>query len=364
MKVPFVKLEIMHQEIETEIFHKLRKIYDENQFICGPEVEKFEREYAEYLGTRYCVGCGNGLNALYLILKAYGIGEGDEVIVPSDTYIATALAVSSTGAMPVLVEPYIDTYNINVAEIEKKITKKTKAIIPVHLYGQVSEMDQIINIGRQYGVKIIEDAAQAHGAEYFGKKAGALGDASGFSFYPSKNLGALGDGGAVATNDKELAEKVRILGNYGAKIKYHNLMRGENSRLDEIQAGILRVKLKYLDNWNRWRADVAERYLTNITNPEIILPKVCEGAKPVWHVFSIRTTRKAELKSYLEQLEIGFGEHYPIPIHKQEAYKDYNYKNCHYPIANEISETQISLPMYYGMSMELVDYVVEALNSF
>lgn len=364
MKVPFVSFDIMHQEIKTEIIQKMQKVYDGNQFIYGPELDKFEREYAEYLGAKYCVGCGNGLNALFLILKAYGIGEGDEIIVPSDTYIATALAVSATGATPVLVEPYIDTYNINVTEIEKKITKKTKAIMPVHLYGQVSEMNQIIEIGHQYGVKIIEDAAQAHGAEYFGKKAGALGDASGFSFYPSKNLGALGDGGAVVTNDKELAEKVRILGNYGAKIKYHNLVRGENSRLDEIQAGILRVKLKYLDNWNKWRSNVAERYLTNITNPEIILPKVCEGTKPVWHVFSIRTTRKAELKNYLKQLEIEFGEHYPIPIHKQEAYQDYNYKDCHYPIAKEIAETQLSLPIYYGMSMEMADYVVDAINRF
>lgn len=364
MKVPFVSCDIMHQEIKEEIMQKLQKVYNGNQFINGPEVEQFEKEYAEYLGVKYCVGCGNGLNALFLILKAYGIGEGDEVIVPSDTYIATALAVSATGAIPVLAEPYIDTYNINVNEIEKKITKKTKAIMPVHLYGQVSEMDKIINIGHQYGVKIIEDAAQAHGAEYFGKKAGALGDVSGFSFYPSKNLGALGDGGAVATNDEKLAEKVRILGNYGAKVKYHNLIRGENSRLDEIQAGILRVKLQYLDNWNKWRSDVAERYLMNITNPEIILPKVCEGIKPVWHIFSIRTSRKVELKEYLRQAGIEFGEHYPVPIFKQEAYKDYNYEDSHFPIAREIAETQLSLPMYYGISMEMVDYVIDTLNSF
>lgn len=364
MKVPFVNLDIMHREVRTEIMQTIQKVYDGNWYIYGPEVKKFEREYAEYVGVKHCVGCGNGLNALFLILKAYGIGKGDEVIVPSDTYIATALAVSATGAVPIFVEPNLDTYNINTADIEEKITKKTKAIIPVHLYGQVAEMDGITNVACRYNVKIIEDAAQAHGAEYYGKKAGALGDASGFSFYPTKNLGALGDGGAVLTNDDELAEKVRILGNYGSKIKYHNLLKGENSRLDEIQAGILCVKLKYLDTWNKWRSDVAERYLQNIKNPKIILPKVCEGAKPVWHVFSIRTNRKSELKKYLMQREIEFGEHYPIPIHRQEAYKEYNYKDDDYPIASEIAATQLSLPIYYGMPMELVDNVVDALNNF
>lgn len=364
MKIPFASVEVMHKEIQAEMLEKFRAVYENNWFIQGQEVEKFEEEFAAYCGAKYCVGCGNGLDALYLILRAYGIGKGDEVIVPSNTYIATALAVSYTGATPVFVEPRLESYNINPEEIEKKITERTKAIMAVHLYGQPAEMEEILKIAQSHGLKVIEDSAQAHGATYQGRKTGSLGDAAGFSFYPGKNLGALGDGGAVVTDDKELADMVRALGNYGSDYKYHHIYQGNNSRLDEVQAGLLRVKLKELDRWNDRRVEIARRYLTEITNPDIVLPVTSKDCTHVYHIFAVRSKHRDELEAYLNEKGIGTNKHYPIPMHLQGAYKELNIKEGELPLAEEISRTQLSLPMYYGMTEEEVSYVIDALNSW
>lgn len=364
MNIPFSSVGVMHREIEREMLDKFREVYESNWFIQGREVEKFEEEFAAYCGAKYCVGCGNGLDALYLVLRAYGIGKGDEVIVPSNTFIATALAVSYTGARPVFVEPRMESYNINPQMIEEKITEKTKAIMAVHLYGQPAEMDAVMEIAKRHNLKVIEDAAQAHGATYHGKRTGNLGDAAGFSFYPGKNLGALGDGGAVVTNDKELADLVRALGNYGSDYKYHHIYQGNNSRLDEVQAGLLRVKLKELDKWNARRVEIAHHYLKEIVNPDIILPVTDSGCTHVYHIFAVRCKQRAELERYLNEKGIGTNKHYPIPMHLQEAYAELQLPEGALPAAEEISRTQLSLPMYYGMTKEEVSYVVEALNSW
>ena len=308
---------------------------------------------------------GNGLDALYLILRAMEIGPGDEVIIPSNTFIATALAVSYAGASPVFVEPVIDTYNIDVSKIEEKISFRTKAIIAVHLQGRAADMDAVNSIAQKYNLKVIEDAAQAHGAKYKGKKVGSLSDAAGFSFYPGKNLGALGDGGCVTTNNEELAKKVRALGNYGSDYKYHHVYRGTNSRLDEMQAAFLRVKLRYLDKWNEERRKIASRYLSMINNPLIKLPlESTEEYEHIYHVFAIRCNQRDELERYLQEKRIGTVKHYPIPIHRQKAYDNLNIQEGELPIAEEISNTILSIPMYYGMSSDEINYVVEMLNSF
>ena len=293
------------------------------------------------------------------------IGKGDEVIVPSNTYIATALAVSYNGAKPVFVEPEIETFNINPSKIEEKITFNTKAIIAVHLYGRTADMDAINSIAKKYNLKVIEDAAQAHGAKYKGRKAGSLGDAAGFSFYPGKNLGALGDGGCVTTNDKALAEKIRALGNYGSDYKYHNIYKGVNSRLDEIQAAFLRVKLPNLDRWNEDRRATAKKYFEGIKNPLIKLPlKSTDEFEHIYHVFVIRCDRRDELEKYLNENGIGTLKHYPIPMHEQECYKDLGIKHGELPIAEEISRTVLSIPMYYGMTDEEVNYVIDKINEY
>lgn len=364
MNIPFSSVGVMHREIEREMLDKFREVYESNWFIQGREVEKFEEEFAAYCGAKYCVGCGNGLDALYLVLRAYGIGKGDEVIVPSNTFIATALAVSYTGARPVFVEPRMESYNINPQMIEEKITERTKAVMAVHLYGQPAEMDAVMEIAKRHNLKVIEDAAQAHGATYHGKRTGNLGDAAGFSFYPGKNLGALGDGGAVVTNDKELADLVRALGNYGSDYKYHHIYQGNNSRLDEVQAGLLRVKLKELDKWNARRVEIAHRYLREIVNPDIILPVTDSGCTHVYHIFAVRCKQRADLERYLNEKGIGTNKHYPIPMHLQEAYAELQLPKGALPVAEEISRTQLSLPMYYGMTEEEVSYVVEALNNW
>lgn len=364
MDIKFSDLRYMHDEIKQEILEKFQKVYDNNWFIQGEEVAAFEEEFAKYCGVKHCIGCGNGLDALYLILKAYGIGVGDEVIVPSNTFIATALAVSYTGATPVFVDPDISYYNIDVNKIEAKITKKTKAIMAVHLYGQPADMDKINEIAQKYSLKVIEDAAQSHGAEYKGKKVGNLGDAAGFSLYPGKNLGALGDAGIIATNDDALAEKMRALGNYGSDYKYHHIYQGTNSRLDEMQAAFLRIKLRNLDRWTEWRESVADVYKKGITNPHVILPDTIPNATHVYHVFAIRCSHRDELEKYLNEHGIHTNKHYPIPIHMQKAYEKMQYKEGDFPIAEEISKTQLSLPMYYGMNKEEYEYVIEVINSY
>lgn len=361
--IPFVSFEHMHGELKEELRQAYEKVMASEWFIQGNECAKFEEEFAAYCGADYCVGCGNGLDALFLILKAYGIGQGDEVIVPSNTFIATALAVSYTGAKPVFVEPDISSYTIEPKLIEEKITERTKAIMAVHLYGMTAAMDEVRRIAVKYNLKVIEDAAQAHGATYKGKKAGNLGDAAGFSFYPGKNLGALGDGGAVVSNDKELIDKVRALGNYGSDYKYHHIYQGHNSRLDELQAAFLRVKLCHLDKWNEDRNRIAQRYLNEICNEKIVLPAQSDSGSHVYHIFAVRTDDRKRLEQYLEEQEIGYGKHYPIPIYKQPAYEN-AYKEERYPIADQISESQISLPMYYGMTDIQIDKVISALNNF
>lgn len=364
MNIPFVSFEAMHNEIKDEVLAKFKEVYEKNWFIGGSELEQFEAEFAQYCGTKYCVGCGNGLDALFLTLKAYGVGEGDEVIVPSNTYIATALAVSYVGATPVFVEPTLDYFNIDVDRIEKKITDKTKAIMAVHLYGQPASMTKINELAKKHNLIVIEDSAQAHGATYKGVRTGGLGNAAGFSFYPGKNLGALGDAGAMVTNDKEVADRVRALGNYGSDYKYHHIYKGNNSRLDEVQAAMLRIKLRHLDRWNEERARIASRYLAEIDNPEVVLPKLAEDCTHVYHIFAIRTEARESLEKHLNDNGIGTNKHYPIPMHLQEAYADLNVAEGALPIAEEISSTQLSIPMYYGMTDDEISYVIEKINNW
>ncbi len=364
MKIPFASFEAMHSEIEKELEESVLRVTRSNWFIRGKECEQFEHDFAQYCGTKYCVGCGNGLDALFLLLKAYGIGMGDEVIVPSNTFIATALAVTYTGALPVLVEPKIQTYTIDSSCIEEKITPNTKAIIAVHLYGQPADMDEIYTIAHKYGFLVIEDAAQAHGAIYKGKKVGNLGHAAGFSFYPGKNLGAFGDAGAVTTNDEKIAEKVRALSNYGSDYKYHHIYAGNNSRLDEIQAAVLKEKLRHLDEWNAFRQYVANQYLKKIKNSKVILPSVSSDRSHVWHIFALRTHKRDEFEKYLNGHGIGTTLHYPLPIHLQGAYSNLGLGEGDLPIAEEISQTEISIPMYYGMTKDQIQYVIDIINAF
>lgn len=364
MKIPFVSFLPMEKELNEDFRKAFERVLNSSWYIEGKEDETFERDFAMYCGTSYCVGVGNGLDALMLILKSLGIGKGDEVIVPSNTFIATALAVSYVGAVPVFVEPDIMTFNINPKLIERKITKKTKAIIPVHLYGQSCDMDPILEIANKYGLKVVEDCAQAHGATYRGQKVGTFGDAAGFSFYPGKNLGALGDAGAVVTNNKEIADKVRALGNYGSDYKYHHIYKGNNSRLDELQAAFLSVKLKHLDRMNSERRRIAGLYTNGIINSKVVVPHVSPDCVPVWHIYGIRCKDRDSLENHLNKHEIGTNKHYPIPIHLQNCYKELGFHLGDFPIAEEISSTELSIPMYYGMTDEEIQFVVDSINSF
>lgn len=364
-EVPFADFSPMHSEIRDSLESAFNRVLSKNIYINGEEVQLFEQEFANYCGVKYCVGVDNGLNALSLILRAVGIGSGDEVIVPSNTFIATALAVSETGAIPVFVEPEIETYNINPSKIEEKITHKTKAIIAVHLQGRCSDMDEINRIAAKHKIFVFEDAAQAHGATYKGKKAGNLSIAAGFSFYPGKNLGCFGDGGCITTNDAELAKKVRILSNYGSEMKYVHVVKGKNARLDELQCALLRCKLPHLDKWNRNRQDIAKQYFDKIKNPIIKLPLQTDSVfGHVYHVFAVRCNERDRLEKFLNDRGIKTVKHYPIPMHLQGAYKDLNFKVGDFPVAEEISKTILSLPMFYGMTDEQINYVISALNEF
>ena len=364
MEIPFVSFLPVEHELDRELRTAFERVYMRSWYIKGTEGENFEKEFAKYCNTAYCVGTGNGLDALMLALKALGIRKGDEVIVPANTYIATALAVTYSGAVPILAEPDIHTFNINPEKIEEKITSKTKAIIPVHLYGQICDMDSVMEIARKYNLYVIEDCAQAHGAVYKGKKAGSFGNIAGFSFYPGKNLGALGDAGAIVTNNKELAENVAILGNYGSDYKYHHICKGNNSRLDEMQAAFLSAKLPFLDKINEGRRRIAEMYMEGIKNQKIVLPYVIPGCVPVWHIFAIRTIHRDALEKYLYENGIGTNKHYPVPIHLQKCYQDLGYMEGDFPVAEEISATELSLPMYYGMSDETVQYIIDIIKNF
>ena len=364
MKIPFVSFLPMEKELNRELRGAFERVFTRSWYIEGVEDEAFEKAFAEYCGAKYCIGVGNGLDALMLALKALEIGEGDEVIVPSNTYIATALAVTYVGAIPVFVEPDIRTFNINPKLIEAAITNKTKAIMPVHLYGQACDMDPIMSIAKKHGLKVVEDCAQAHGATYKGQKVGTFGDVAGFSFYPGKNLGALGDAGATVTNDKELADKIRALGNYGSDYKYHHIYKGNNSRLDELQAAFLSAKLPHLESMNEERRRIAKLYTEGISNPKIITPYVNPDCIPVWHIFGIRCAERDSLEKYLNNMGIGTNKHYPIPIHLQECYEDLNIQKGELPIAEEISASELSLPMYYGMTDEEIQYVIDSINNF
>ena len=345
MNIPFLDLKAPHDELRNELRQAFERVLDSGWYILGNEVTQFEREFGEYCQAEYCIGTGNGLDALHIILRAYGIGAGDEVIVPANTYIATWLAASYAGATPIPVEPDERTYNIDPALIEKAISPRTKAIIAVHLYGQPADMDAINAIAKKYHLKVIEDAAQAHGARYKGKRVGTLGDAAGFSFYPGKNLGALGDGGAVTTNDPALADKVRMLCNYGSRKKYHNDVKGFNSRLDELQAAFLREKLKKLDEWNGRRTKIAGEYLNELENSSLVLPHITAWSEPVWHLFVVRNTQRDELQERLSESGIGTMVHYPIPPHLQGAYAELGYRAGDFPITEEIHREALSLPM-------------------
>ncbi len=363
MRVPFVSFLPMERELDKELRGAFDRVFSRSWYIEGEEDVAFEQAFAEYHGVKYCVGVGNGLDALMLALKALGIGSGDEVIVPSNTYIATALAVTYVGAKPVFAEPDIRTFNIDPSRIEAVITEKTKAIMPVHLYGQSCDMDPVMAIARKHNLKVVEDCAQAHGARYKGRLIGTFGDAAGFSFYPGKNLGALGDAGAVLMNDEDLAKKIRALGNYGSDYKYHHIYQGNNSRLDEIQAAFLSVKLPHLDRMNAERRRIADRYLNEINNPEVILPYVPDYAEPVWHIFAVRCEQRDALEKRLNDQGIKTNKHYPIPMHLQECYRNLGFDKGSFPIAEEISQTELSLPMFYGMTDSEVSFIIDIINS-
>lgn len=364
--VPFLDLKGINTQYRNELVEACIKVIDSGWYVQGNECKEFEKEFTQYCGTKYAIGVANGLDALILILRAYkelGVMEdGDEIIVPSNTYIASILAISQNNLVPVLVEPDINTYLIDPSKIEEKITSKTKAILPVHLYGQTCEMDTINEIAKKYNLKVIEDSAQSHGSYFGNKRSGNLGDASGFSFYPGKNLGALGDGGAVTTNDEELANTIKALGNYGSHKKYENLYKGVNSRLDEIQASMLRVKLKYLDNEIEKRREIANYYLENIKNANIILPTVRKKDNHVWHLFVVRTNKRDELQKYLVENGIQTLIHYPIAPHKQNAYKEWN--NESYLVSEQIHDEILSLPISGIQSHEDTKKIIKTLNNY
>lgn len=360
--IKFLDLQAINARFKNEITARFNAINDSARYLLGDENTNFCKHFAEFCGTSYALGCGNGLDALRLIIQAYGFGKGDEIIVPANTYIATILAITQNGCTPVLVEPDIDTYCIDPNRIEEKITEKTKAILVVHLYGQACDMEKIWELAKKYRLKIIEDSAQAHGAYYQNKRVGNLGDASGFSFYPGKNLGCLGDGGAITCNDEELYLKVKALANYGSHIKYHNIYKGINSRLDEIQAAVLDIKLQYLDEDNEKRRAIAEKYLTSIHNPAIMLPHAREKNAHVWHVFVVRSAKRDELQAYLKEKGIETIIHYPIPPHKQEAYKEYNALSL--PVTEKIHREVLSLPISPVLSENEAEFIIETLNNW
>lgn len=350
----------MHQ---TEYEDKLLEVMRSGKYILGDNVKNFEEEFAQYLAINYCVGLASGLDALWIAFRALNIKDGDEVIVQGNTYIASVMGITINGALPVFVEPDI-FFNIDVAKIEEKITKKTKAILVVHLYGQAANMLEIMNIANRYNLYVVEDCAQAHGAEFKGKKVGTFGDIGCFSFYPSKNLGAYGDGGAIVTQNEKIANYIRMYRNYGSEKRYYNKVVGANSRLDEIQAALLRIKLKYLDEINSERRKLAIRYLNKLKCPCIVLPGILKEVQPVWHQFVIQCDKRDELISYLEKKDIGTLIHYPIPPHLSEAYEYLNIKKGSLPLTELYSKTVISIPIYSGMTKEEQDYVIEAINMF
>jgi dTDP-4-amino-4,6-dideoxygalactose transaminase len=364
VKIPFLNFVGPYHELKGELDEAYARVLSSAWYILGKEVSSFEEEYASYCETKYCIGVGNGLDALHLILRGYGIGQGDEVIVPSNTYIATWLAVSYAGATPRPVEPDPRTHNIDPERIEAAITPRTRAIMPVHLYGQPADMEPIMQIAERHGLKVIEDNAQAQGARYKGRCTGSLGHAAGHSFYPGKNLGAFGDAGAVTTSDPELAERVQVLRNYGSNTKYYNEVKGFNSRLDELQAALLRVKLKYLDEWNARRREAASRYSKSLLTSKMMLPVIPAYADPVWHLYVVMTDERDTLRKYLNDKGIETLIHYPVPPHLQKAYNELGYVRGDFPIAEQLASRVLSLPMGPHISEEQLAAVADEAHQF
>jgi dTDP-4-amino-4,6-dideoxygalactose transaminase len=360
---PFLDVGATYQELATEIDAAVSRVLKSGWYLLGAELEAFEREFAAYCGAEHCVGVANGLDALTLILRAMNVGPGDEVIVPSNTYVATWLAVSQVGATPVPVEPDLATSNLDPTRLEAAITSRTRVVIPVHLYGMPADMDPIVEIATRHGIRVVEDAAQAHGARYRGRRTGSLGDAAGWSFYPGKNLGAFGDGGAVTTNDATLADRVRVLRNYGSRRKYENEVQGVNSRLDEIQAAALRVKLKALDIWNDRRRKVAARYLEALEETPLVLPSVPVWAEPVWHLFVVRSPNRDQLRDALAESGVDTLIHYPTPPHLQACYSDLGIKEGALPIAEALAREILSLPIGPHLSEPQLEHTINALRN-
>lgn len=364
LKVPFLDLRAAYLELQTEIDCAVARVLDSGWFLLGKELESFENEFAAYVGAEHCAGVANGLDGLHLALRALGVGAGDEVLVPSNTYIATWLAVSYAGAVPVPIEPKERTYNIDPRLLETAITSRTRAILAVHLYGQPADMDPILEVARRHGLWVLEDCAQAHGSRYKAKRAGGLGDIAAWSFYPGKNLGALGDGGAITTNNPELAERVRTLRNYGSRVKYYNEVQGFNSRLDEIQAAVLRVKLRCLDEWNERRRIIAARYANALADTGLILPYTPDWADPVHHLYVIRSKQRDALRRYLQDAGVGTLIHYPVPPHLQKAYRELGLQEGSLPISERVHREVLSLPI--GPHLEEADQhtVIQAIRRF
>lgn len=363
MKVPFANFRPMHNELRDQAMDAFSKIYENGWFIDGENCSKFENDFASYCSAGMCIGCGNGLDALRLILQAAGIGKDDEVIVPAQTFIATALAVTYVGAKPVYVDIEPEFFCIDPDKLEAAITRATKAVIMVHLYGQVGRFDEVAAIAKAHNLMIIEDAAQAHGAVYRGRRAGSLGDAAGFSFYPGKNLGALGDSGAVCVSDRQLGELIRMLRNYGSRKKYVHEYKGCNSRLDELQAAVLNLKLAYLDRWTQDRRRIAKLYLDGIKNPSVKLPAVNKDGSPVWHIFAIQVGEREKFQGYLKEQGIDTQIHYPTAMHLHPAYQELGYRKGDFPVAESSAAQELSLPMYYGMTNEEIEYVIHCINT-
>jgi dTDP-4-amino-4,6-dideoxygalactose transaminase len=364
MKIPFFDLKRQAKAIKNEILKEIENVIDECAFSLGFAVENFEKNFANYLNIKHVVALNNGTSALHLALKSLNIGENDEVIIPSWTFIATAWAVSYVGAKIVFADVDEETWQIDPEDVKRKITKRTKAIIGVHIYGQPFNINEILKIANEYNLYLIEDTAQAHGAEYYNKKVGTFGIVNAFSFYPSKNLGSYGEAGAIATNNDEIANRIKILRNQGQKVRYEHVEIGYNMRMEGFQGAVLNVKLKYLDKWNERRREIAKRYLNEINNPKIKFQKVVEGGKGVYHLFVIKVKDREKFMNHLEKFGVGYSFHYPKPVHLQKAYEFLNYKEGSLPITEELSRTTISIPLFPEMTDEEVNYVINVINDY
>lgn len=364
MAVPFVDLQAQYASIETEVDAAIKGVLKRSDFILGHELELFEDDFADFVGTRFAIGVDSGMSALTLILKGLGIGPGDEVITSANTFIATALTISAVGASPVLVDADPETLTLNLEQLEAAVTSKTKAIMPVHLFGHPEDMDPIMEIATRHNLFVVEDACQSHGARYKGRRTGTFGVAAAYSFYPAKNLGAYGDGGMIVTDDSALRDSIQLLRNYGQTAKYHHAVQGYNNRLDTLQAAVLRVKLKYLDEWNAARRDHADLYDELLNDCGVSIPPRMPEVEPVWHLYAVRTEHRDELKAFLQERGISTGIHYPIPIHMQPAYQDLGLKEGDFPIAERDAQQMLSLPMYAELSDEQIHYVADAIKEF